>query len=325
MCTRITGLLVLATLLGISAQAAGQTAVEAEQGKKTAADEFAKGKQLFAAGEYDEAAVAFTKAYEAAPHQAVLANIALCYDKAGRFPEAVITYRRYIADPVQKGKNAEIRQRLQELKNEVGELDIECLAAGCSIRLDGMDRGPAPVNAVVEPGSHKIEASVDGEIRESIMERADAGTVVRVRLRADKAGDGPAPVAPDTPAAEDGAAEEPAARETSLGVPFWVASSVTVVAGATTVAFGVLTIRARDDYEASGYTDADIKEKGERDRLITNVMIGVTAAAAVTAAAFAIHDIFFAGGEEPTGDENEGAEAAFGPGPGLGLAVVGAF
>jgi len=320
---RVIGLLALTALLGEPALAAGQTAEAEEQGKKTAAQEFAEGKRLFAAGEYDAAAEAFTKAYEAAPHQAVLANIALCYDKAGRFPEAVTTYRRYLADPVEKGKNAEIRQRLQELKNEIGELDIECPVAGCSIRIDGKDRGAAPITAVVEPGSHKIEASVDGELRESIMERADAGTVVRVRLRAEKPENGPAPPAPAATAADGDAVEAPAEDGVSLGVPFWIASSVTVVAGATTVAFGVLTLKARDDYEASGYTDADLKERGERDRLVTNVMVGVTAAAGATAVAFAIHDVFFADREGPAKDE--GPEVAIVAGPDLGIGVAGAF
>jgi len=322
---RVIHLLVLTALLGGPALAAGQAAEAIEQNKKIAAVEFANGTKLFAAGEYGDAAEAFTKAYEAVPHQAVLANIALCYDKAGRFPEAVTYYRRYIADPVQKGKNAEIRQRLQDLKNQIGEFDIECPVAGCSIRVDGADHGPAPINAVVEPGSHKIDAVVDGELRESIMERADAGTVVRVRLRAEKAGDGPAPAAPAVPAADGGTTEAPAEREVSLGVPFWIASGVTVAAGATTIAFGVLTIQARDDYEASGNTDADLKEKGERDRLITNIMIGVTAAAGVTAAVFAIHDIFFSDGEEPAEVNGEGPEVAVIPGPGVGLGVAGAF
>lgn len=322
----ITRLAVLTALLGAPALAAGQADAEDEQSKKIAADEFAKGKQLFAAGEYGEAAVAFTKAYEARPHQAVLANIALCYDKAGRLPEAFTYYRRYISDPVQGGKNAEIRQRLQELKNQIGEFDIECQAAGCSIRVDGGDRGAAPVNAVVEPGSHKIEAVVDGEIRESIMERADAGIVVRVRLRAEKAEN--EPPAPAAPAVHEGAVEAPAERDVSLGVPFWISSGVAVAAGATTVAFGVLTIQARDDYEASGYTDADVKEKGERDRLITNIMIGVTAAAGIAAVAFAIHDIFFAERGEPTAGgagPDKGPDVAIVQGPGLGLGVAGAF
>ena len=320
-------LLVLTTLLGVPALAAGQAGDEAEQSKKIATDEFARGKQAFAAGDYGDAAAAFINAYEARPHQSVLANIALCYDKAGRLPEAVTYYRRYISDPVPGGKNAEIRQRLQELKSQIGELDIECQAAGCSIRVDGGDRGAAPVNAVVEPGSHKIEAVVDGEIRESIMERADAGTVVRVRLRAEKAEDA-LPSSPATPAVAEAAVEAPPERGVSLGVPFWIASGVTVAAGATTAAFGALTIRARDDYEASGYTDADAKEKGERDRLITNIMIGVTAAAGITAVAFAIHDIFFADRREQAesgAEPDKAVDVAIVQGPGLGLGLSGAF
>jgi tetratricopeptide (TPR) repeat protein len=316
---------IVMVVVGSPLAATAQQGEADEEGKEVAAEQFSKGKELFAAGKYSEAAVAFTEAYEAAPHQAVLANIALCYDKAGRYPEAVVHYRRYIEDPVDKGKNAEIRKRLQELKNEIGEFDIECAASGCSIQIDGEDWGAAPVNAVVEPGSHKIEAVVDGEVRESVMERADGGTVVRVRLRAEKAGAGPAPVG--GPGDTTGGAA-PVDREVSLGVPFWIASGVTVAAGAATVVFGVRTLKARDDYEASGYTDPDLKDQGERDRLITNIMIGVTAAAGVTAVSFALYDIFAADDEAPdgAGDEpEEEPDVALVPGPGAGLGVAGTF
>ncbi|MBW2277295.1 MAG: PEGA domain-containing protein, partial [Deltaproteobacteria bacterium] len=319
----MTKIVVWTFILGVPLTAHAQKDADDEQGKQTAAEQFARGKELFAAGKYSESAVAFTEAYEAAPHQAVLANIALCYDKAGRYPEAVIYYRRYIEDPVDKGKNAEIRKRLQELKNEIGEFDIECAAPGCSILIDGEELGVAPVNAVVEPGSHKIEAVVDGEVREAVMERADGGTVVRVRLRANEGEDAALSVAPDT-----GGKTIPEDSEISLGVPFWIASGVTVAAGATTVVFGVRTLKARDDYEASEYTDKDLKDQGERDRLITNIMIGVTAAAGVAAVAFAIHDVFFADDEEAPADDSESEadpDVAIVPGPGVGLGLAGTF
>lgn len=316
----ISNAILVAALWLASPAALGQQDAESEGSKQVAAEQFAKGKELFAAGKYSEAAVAFTEAYEAAPHQAVLANIALCYDKAGRFPEAVTYYRRYIEDPVDKGKNAEIRARLLELKNEVGEFDIECSEPACTVRIDGEDRGPAPVNAVVEPGSHKIEAVIGGEVGAAVMERSDGGTIVRVRLKIEKPGEEPGePAAPGA---------EPTEREVSLGVPFWIASGLTVAGGAATIVFGVRTLKARDDYEASGYTDSDAKDQGERDRLITNIMVGVTAAAAVAAVSFAIHDIFFAEDEDPAADEEQPedeSDVALVPGPGLGLGVAGSF
>jgi tetratricopeptide (TPR) repeat protein len=316
---------VATVVLVVSAAAAAQQAGEDdEESKKVAAEQFAAGKALFAVGRFSEAAVAFTAAYEAAPHQAVLANIALCYDKAGRYPEAVIHYRRYLEDPVDKGKNAQIRQRLKELRDEVGEFDIECAAPACTIRIDGEEWGDAPVAAVVEIGSHKIEAVVSGEVREAVLESADGGSVVRIRLRADASEDSAVVAVP----VEEG--REPVDdREASLGVGFWIASGVTVAAGATTVVFGVRTLKAGDDYEASGYRDAELKDQGERDRLITNIMIGVTAAAGATAVAFAIHDVFFADGEEgPRDDESEteaDPDVSIVSGPGLGLGVAGTF
>jgi len=310
-----------AAVLALPVTGLGQGDGEGGEAKHVAEEQFAAGKKLFAAGKYSKAAVAFTEAYEAAPHQAVLANIALCYDKAGRFPEAVTYYRRYIENPVDKGKNAEIRKRLQELRNEVGEFDIECGEPKCLVRVDGEDRGAAPINAVVEPGSHKIEGVVDGEVVVALMERADGGTVVRVRLQSDKTG----PVFVAAPGDYGPGGGEPTDREVSLGVPFWVASGVTVAAGAATIVFGVRTLKARDDYETSDYHDADMKEQGERDRLITNIMIGVTAAAGVTAVAFAVHDVFFADGDGDEPEPQDEPEVTLVPGPGVGIGLTGRF
>jgi tetratricopeptide (TPR) repeat protein len=308
-------------LLAAPLSALGQGEPGGGATKEEAAKHFKQGKKLFAKGEFEAAAVAFTKAYEAAPHQAVLANIALCYDKAERYVEALTNYRRYLEDPVDKSKNAEIRARVREIEDLVGELDIECSEKNCVVRVDGEEHGPGPVSVVVEPGKHKVEAVVHGDVVVAQIERVDAGKIVRVRLQSQKAG----PVFVTAPEAYDSPGETPTDREVTLGIPFWIATGVTVAAGATTVVFGVRTLKARDDYEASGYTDKEAKDRGERDRLITNVLIGVTAAAAATATALAIHDIFFADGDDEEPDAESEPEVALVPGPGVGVGLTGQF
>ena len=73
--TVMTRIVVWMIILGAPLTAQAQQDAGDDQGQQTAAEQFARGKELFAAGEYSEAAVAFTEAYDAAPHQAVLANI----------------------------------------------------------------------------------------------------------------------------------------------------------------------------------------------------------------------------------------------------------
>ena len=94
-------------------------------------------------------------------------------------------------------------------------------------------------------------------------------------------------------------------------------AGVTVASGAATAVFGVMTLQVKDDFVQSGRTDETLKEEGERNRLITNIMGGVTAAAGIAALSFAI----FGGGSS----EKDEKAIAIGPGPSLGLAVRGEF
>jgi tetratricopeptide (TPR) repeat protein len=298
----------LAPSIAQGQQGAGTTAA-----KLMADEHFSRGQKLFAEGQYTRAAEEFERAYEIHPHQAVLANIAMCYDKAGKLAQAVVTYRRYLANPVDAGKNTKMQSRLRELEAMVGELDIECPEPECRVTVDGTDRGEAPVSVVVLPGSHRIEAyDAEGERIATANGRVGRGEVASVELQSgDMADDSHVednlgPTTTDT-TDDDGV---------SLGAPFWVATGLTVAAGAATIAFGSLTVDAHDRYEAADRMDNEARDEGERYRLLTNVMIGVTAAAATAAVAFAIYDVVSADDE---------TEVALVPGPGTGIGIAGEF
>jgi len=306
----ITSAALLACCLLAPGVSLGQGGASSKADKLIADEHFSRGQELFAQGQYTRAAEEFERAYEIHPHQAVLANIAMCYDKAGKLAQAVVAYRRYLADPVDAGKNAKMQTRLLELEEMVGELDIECAAAGCRVVVDGVERGPAPVSVVVLPGSHPIEAYVGDEKIGVANGRVGRGEVARVEIGADGAEVSPAPAEPPTP-------EQPEQDDgISLGPGFWIASGITLAAGGATIAFGSLTVDAHDRYEAADRRDTEAKDEGERYRLLTNVMIGVTAAAAAAATAFAIYDV-------ATGDEKD--QVALTPGPGLGIGIAGEF
>jgi hypothetical protein len=107
-----------------------------------------------------------------------------------------------------------------------------------------------------------------------------------------------------------------------LGIGFWTSVGVTGAAGTLAIVFGALTAKTKNEFEDSGSTDADLREQGEDYKLVTNVMIGITAAAALTAAGFAIYDLVY---NKDKPDKQDRAQVVIVPGPGLGVGAVVTF
>jgi tetratricopeptide (TPR) repeat protein len=303
---------------------------ESDEGKEEAKVHFTEGEKLFDQGRYAEAAREFDAAYKLAPHPQVLYNIATCYEESGDIPAAVVAYRRYVAEAEDTGEVTSIKQKLAEMEKLIGEVRIGCALSPCQVRVDGEDRGSAPLSAVLSPGSHELEAVYNGHVVEKSEVEVEMGQKDSVTMAldvdpadyADIVRREAAPEKTEEERIETAAPEED--EGVTLGAGFWIASGVAVAAGATTAVFGALTLKDEEDFEDAGRLDEDIQARGERDRLVTNVMIGVTAAAGATALAFAIHDIWF-GDDEEQAEPDPDADVAIAPGPGLGLAVSGVF
>ena len=326
MATRVLRVLLVAALGLVALAPAGETL--ADDGKEEAKQHFSKGKQLFSEGRYAEAAREFNAAYNLAPHPMVLFNIAACHEKSGDIPAAVVAYRRYVAEAEDAAEIAEIKAKLAKLEQMVGEVRIGCKISPCQVRVDGTDRGTAPLSAVLSPGRHDLVATFSGKIVDQTSVTIEAGkkTSVTLALKVDPAtltDDSEQQPADDQPDDEPEPTTPEDAGEVSLGVPFWIAAGLTVAAGGATVAFGVMTLKDEEEFEKADRLDEEIAERGERNRLITNIGIGVTGAAGATALAFAIHDIWFADDEEE--EEPGEGDVALGPGPGLGISIAGTF
>jgi tetratricopeptide (TPR) repeat protein len=295
--------------LSTAAIAGEQVDTGEEEGKKTAREYFARGELLFDNGEYAQAAELFVLAYKESPHPVVLANVALSYDKAGKLPQAVTAYREYLANQ----DDPEMQSRLDELEKQVGELHVTCSEGeGCSIRVDGIARGGTPLVLVVYPGPHQVEATAKGRSPITQKTRVEAGERVQVPMEVN-------PLPEAEPQSEGSEQKEEKNAPYGLGIPFWVSVGVTGAAGTVAIVFGAITVNDKKEFEDSGKTDEDLKEKGESHRLVTNVMIGVTAAAALTAAGFAIYDLVY---KKDRKEKQDRAHVAIVPGPGLGVGAV---
>ncbi len=300
----------------VSLSTAAMAEDRAEKGedeqKKAAREYFQRAERSFDNEEYAEAAEAFALAYKESPHPVVLANVAVSYDKAGRLPQAVTAYREYLANQ----DDPEMQSRLEELEKQVGELSVTCANGdGCSIKVDEIARGDTPLELVVYPGPHQVEATVEGLSPASVRTSVTVGERVEISFDLGSAketsfsGKG---------SGRDGEKNAPY----GLGIPFWVSVGVTGAAGTVAIVFGALTVQDQREFDDSGQTDEDLKDQGERRQLVTNVMIGVTAAAALTAAGLAIYDLVY---KKDKKEKLDRAQMTLVPGPGLGVGAVVTF
>ncbi len=290
-----------------------------EQQKTKAAQYFQRGELLFSNGDFANAAKAFELAYEISPHPTVLANIALSYDKAGQLVKAVATYRKYLLDAERNAANRKMRNRLAELEGKIGELLITCSVEPCQIQVNGMPYAGSSPSVLVPPGSYRVEATAEDMPKTAIEVSVTAGESSRVRLifeaREDEIEE-PAPIPIEPEPALHTETDEPGPK---LGIPFWVATGMTGASGVVTLVFGIRTLNHNQEFEASGQTDQSLADLGKRDRLITNIMAGVTIASALTATGFLVYDLFF---KKRSKDKED---VAIMIGPGAGVMVGGRF
>lgn len=306
-------LLALALFAGIGPVQADETA------KRQAKVHFKQGTALFEKGEFKAAALEFAAAYVLSPHPQVLYNLAGCYYEGKEPDKAIVTYRRYLAETdVDPSELVTIRQRISKLEAKVSEVRVGCAVADCVISVNGEERGKAPVTVVLLPGLHAVEAKVNGRVAE----------VAQVELRAgeDKSltmalGGAPAKVEaqPEPVPSSEPEPDLESAKKKTLRWPFWVASGLAVAAGAATVVFGVKTNQELQEFRDTDSTDTGLSDKGKRDKIITNVLIGVTGAAAATAIGFMLYDLL---GDARSETPNDSARVWVAPGPGLGIAAA---
>ncbi len=257
--------------------------------RERASEYFTRGTLLYDTGDYASAAEAFKLAYETLPHQAVLGNIALCYDRAGKLPQAVRYYRKYFLDPVSHKANEQMRQRLDELNNLVGEMDIECKVKDCHLRVDGIDQGRAPVEVILLPGEHRIVAMAAGEVVDETIMKINARDIVTVEIDASSQKKQRVQRMPQTPPVVFQL--PPREQKSGLRSGFWVATGITASAGVGVIVFGSLTLSTRSEYEASDRLDVDLRDQGRSYRLATNILAGVAGTAAVIAVVLGVTDL----------------------------------
>ena len=300
-------LMVLVGILATMAQPASaqrRRSANNEQQQK-ARTAYAHGQELFQAGQFEEAKVSFTEAFDAVPNPVVLLSVAECEVKLAQLPEAVTTLERYLALREDAPDRAQIEAKITSIKETPATLLITSDTAGASIKIDGADTGKVtPAEVQVAPGAHVIQVAFRGEegstqsMTARYGQRHELAVELGGRTLVDPfGGDEAAPTSPPE------AAPEATSSSAGIGPAAWVLGSVGIAGIVTGTVLGFMTLSAKNDYDQMpSIKQAD---KGERLALFTDVAFGVGAVCLITGIVLAVTS-----GEDEAAAEGDGAESA---------------
>jgi tetratricopeptide (TPR) repeat protein len=149
------------------------------------------------------------KANELCPDPFYLGTLAVCYERLGRYRDAMKALDEYLEHPgvPQREQAIAARARLGKL---FGTVSIASEPTGAELMIDGFPRIPplvTPTKVDLPPGDHSIEAVLEGFQSQSRSIVVDGGAEVDLNVTLE-------PVAPEPPAQELETGTEPAPEPT---------------------------------------------------------------------------------------------------------------
>lgn len=95
-----------------------------EDAKREAGEHFERGERAQKRGLYHDAIAAYEMAFQLVPHSSTLFNIAVCYEKLGKWAEAVDYYQRYLTIDENAVDAVEVNDKVRELRARMGPASI---------------------------------------------------------------------------------------------------------------------------------------------------------------------------------------------------------
>ncbi len=232
-----------------------------------------EGSAHYVAGRYDDALVAFERAYSLRPNPVVLLPILECHDRLGHVPEAIRTLDTYLHAMPEIRNRALLETRLENLRRRPAHVHVITTPPGARLTINGqLHRDATPTDVDLPPGHHVLVTSLSGYTSVTREFDTAAGTprdeVVALLPEAAPA-ETPTPVAvPLRPRPTRG----PSAV-------VWIAAGLagaSLIAGTT---FGVIALSENNDYDQN--PTRETRERGLRYAAISDVSFGLAAASAI--------------------------------------------
>lgn len=232
-----------------------------------------EGSAHYVAGRYNDALVAFERAYSLRPNPVVLLPILECHDRLGHVPEAIHTLDTYLHAMPEVRNRALLETRLENLRRRPARVHVITTPPGARITINGQQHGEtSPTDIDLPPSHYVLVATLQGYSTETREFDTQPGTprdeVVALERESDTAVT-PVPVAP-------------IARPRPLRGPspvVWVAAGLagaSLIAGTT---FGILALSENNDYDQN--PTRETRDRGLRYAVVSDVGFSLAAASAI--------------------------------------------
>lgn len=270
----------------------------AQQEDDEAKKRFLQGVALFQDEHYEGALVEFQASYDANPKWGLHYNLGLTLQALHRYVEAAEQFELYLekgGDEIEPDRRVEVEEILDDLQSVIGKLDVNCDVEGADVYLDGEKVATTPLDAPIrtDVGEYQVVVEKPGFVEFTVKVSVPGNASVTVDVQMTEVTPEEEPV-PEEPAPEE-PAPEPQSRKLGKG-PFVAMLVLTAAAGLSAVATGTVTLIRNKKFYDTAFEDtqrwSDLRDSGKKLALATDVLLGVTAAAAVTTVVLAIFTDF---------------------------------
>jgi hypothetical protein len=140
---------------------------ELEQRKRDAKDRFLRGIELTQAEKWDAALAEFLASRDLYPTKVALKNAAIALRQLGRHAEALEMYRelqREFTSSIDPKEKKELDEAMAQVRENVGEIDVESDQKESTVVIDGQQRGTTPLSdpILVTAGTHSVRIAKEG-------------------------------------------------------------------------------------------------------------------------------------------------------------------
>jgi hypothetical protein len=255
-------------LAAASALIAGPVRAD-EQEVAVAAETFRAGEAAYERGDFEAAARSFEVSHRLAPHAVAIFNAGLAWEAAEKLERAADAFNLALSlGGLDETRQADAKTHLDALSSKLGRA-LLAAPEGTLIWLAHAERASTPITVYLTPGEHPLKVLFADGSSDNTTVQIEAGKEVSLQLSAPapkpKATPGPVEPKPDT------SVDAPASDGTALIVGGAVTLSIGVLAGVAAIGMGVAALDARDEFEASGNTDANAHDQADTLRTATNV------------------------------------------------------
>lgn len=282
-------------------------ALAAGESNRAAAEEarkhFQRSKELYDDGDFTGSLKELERSYAAVPNFKLLYNMGQTQLQQLDHAGALRSFRRFLLEggsEVGEARRAEVLKEIDKLRTRVAELTIVVTIEGAEVTVDDVVIGKSPIadSVVVNVGKRRVTATIANHFPATKLVDVAGLDSLTVKLDPQPMVSGPAPSASSprpTNSSTTSVASVPAPAASSGRFPVWVPWVATGLLGAGTAVSGVLALQASKDQTTRlgtyGVSAAQLTSGAtvvKNRALLTDVLLGVTGAAAIGSLLFTL-------------------------------------